>query len=777
MSFAHLHIHSHYSMNESIVKIPELFARAAELGLAGLALTDSSRMGGVQEFMSVARDFPSVKPVVGASFRIVDDVYPVVGERPQFKVLLLAKNLTGYRNLMKLSSIACVNGTGRPTAVRRAYLEAYHEDLICLSGGLFGEVSQTLIDFGEARAREVALEYKELFGEDFYFEVSLHKRPRQLYVKNIAKRHHVSRYIDELYALEDKLLTSLMNLGEELGIKLVATNPVYYLNADDALAYDAHLCFLNGKNIADENGPEFTRLEYLRSEEEMRSQFVRCPEAVENTMAILSKIESYRVDVVEIGLPGVSANPKQELRDEIYKGASARYGSVTEEIKDRIEGELNTIAKTNFEAYFLIIKEMIDWARVHHCVVGPGRGRAVSSMVCYCLGITEVDPLRYGLLSESFLNPDRIPLPDIDIDINDEGRQPVVDHLTRKYGREVVSYLATYAWISMVSALREVTVAFGLSRNQVQRIKDYLFYYDGDEPTKELKDACDCAKKLNGVICQTGTHVCGILLSDDAMTNKIPLMSGAHCPDGGFIPISQYDGHWVENAGVLKIDLIGTKWLDFIREVERTVSQKYGVPVDSRKAPLDDAATYALYQSGDTDGVFLFDDEEMQKWLKRIRPDRFSDLVAMKALFHPEIRDKINYFNALKNGIETMTYSFPEEKEILAETYGLILYEEQVMMLGQKIAGMTPGQTAAFKRFSPRFTAECYQDFFMDCGLRQGRPEKDLQNLLQRILLCHDKVFMKSHAVAYAWMSYQTAWLKAHYREEFMAIKGHSFFC
>lgn len=797
MSFAHLHIHSHYSLGESIVKIPELFARAAKLRLSGLALTDSSRMGGIAEFLSVAKDYPSIKPVVGCSFRLVDDGASRKGEPAWYDVVLLAKNLTGYHHLMKLSSIACASGLNETNPISRRDLEAHCEGLICLSGGLFGEVSQALMAAGKDRAREVALWYKSLFEEDFYFEVSLHKRPRQFYIGDFAKQKYVNGYVDSLYKLERIQLESMNDLAQELGIKLVATNPVHFLEKEDALAYDALFSYRHGKDVFDTADPQITRLEYLRSKEEMRSLFSHCPEAIANTMEVLSKIERYDIHS-PISLSVVSENPAQELRETVLKGAETRYGFLTEEIKGKIESELGYIAKTNSEPYFLLVKELVDWAKAHHCIVGPGRSRAVSSVVNYCLGITDVDPIRHGLLSERFFFSDRMTLPDIDLDINEEGLPSVIDHLARKCGRECVSYMAVYGRNSASRAFEIAASAYRLPKRQVEKVQKRIRYcsdtiekllsYDSrfqkyyESGTEEFREACDCAKKLDGVINQMGLHACGFLVSDGDLTDKLPMMSGVDYQYEGLGSVSQYegissasqyDGHWAEDAGVLKIDLLGLKWLDFIRDVENAVSQKYGVSIDARKAPLDDAETFALFQGGDTKGVFLFEGTVIREWLQEFRPDRFSDLVALNALYRPGPMDNFELFCALKNGRETMVYDFPEEKEILAETYGLIVYQEQVMLLAQKICGLSPDLSSQIQLYAKRYghisdNYDFLKESFLKGGLKKGCREDALYRLWRKIEMYNLYAFLKAHAVSYTWIAYQTAWLKAHYREEFM---------
>lgn len=786
MAFAHLNIHSHYGFDGSIVQIPHLFYQAKKLGINGVALTDFSRMGGVPEFLAISKDYPSVKPVVGCSFQIVDDAAMVAGERPRYVVVLLAKNQTGYHNLLKLSSLACMNGSGGPIPVSRNYLEAYHEGLICLSGGLGGEVAQAFEEQDFYKAREAALWYKDLFGEDFYFEVFLHKNNPRKAVSALDCKAEVDEAIGRLYAKERSLLRRMMDLGEEVGVKLVATNPVHFVEKGDAIAHDARLCILGCHMVSERERPRFTHLEYLRSEKEMRSLFAKCPDAVDNTMEVLSKIEPFDINVARTELPDVSPDPKGELRETAYQGAVLRYGSLGDAVKARIDGELASVAKSGMEAYFLIVKELVDWAREHHVVVSPGRGRAPSSMLCYCLGITDVDPLRHGLLSELFLNPERIIMPDVDLDFSQEGVKAVSEHLAQKYGKDAVSYMITFLPYNLKRAFESVARVYGIPWDDVMTIRRRLDagFAGGQEYTlssnplneirasasPEIREVLDCAERLDGAICYVGVHACANLLAKGDLTDKLPMMCGKQRNEKILAPMSQYDGHWVEDAGVLKLDFLGLSSLDLIREVENVVSRKLGVAIDARKAPLDDAAVYALFQAGDTKGVFLFESEGKRGLLSQIRPDRFSDLVALNALYWPQTVERLDLFNELKNGRETMAFDFPEEQEILAETYGLIVYQEQVMLLGQKIAGLTPGLSARFKKSQPFWTPEMYRRLFVDKGLDNGRSREGLERLADRIYQDRDLFYMKSHAVAYAWIAYQTAWLKVHYREDFMEV-------
>lgn len=797
MSIAHLHIHTHYSCDDSIVKIPELFERASTLGLSGIAIADPSRMCGVPEFLSCSRKYPEIKPIVGCEFNLTNHIPHTendVENMQLFSVVLLAKNLAGYHNLLKLSSIANTEGLSFQPRISHQLLEQYHEGLICLSGGLGGEVSQAIIDSSIVKARKVATWYKGVFGDDFYLEMSLHKRERDLSVSVFDNYMKLYADIDELYVIEKKVAARLFRLGQELGIKLVGTNPVLFLNRDDAVAHDAYYCHRIGQRMSDDDRPRFSHLEYLRSEEEMRKVFAKYPEAVDNTLEILGKIERYEI-YRNLTMPTVSDDAKQELRDTVYHGVEERYGTISAPLNERIEFELSTISKIGFDSYFLIIKELTDWARKNNYVVGPGRGSATGSIVNYCLGITDVDPIKFGLLFERFLNPERIQLPDIDIDFNAAGLDKIAAHLADKYGQECVSHVICFYKNRATDAFETSARAYGVQAGKISRIKGLISDWSPRGLEEELVDnrklqheykvstprsqeAYQTAQKLEGVISRTGVHACANLVSSSLLTECIPMMSASirsvsKRRGERVVPLSQYDVCWAEDAGVLKIDTLGLLTLDILREAEALISMKHDIKICLHDIPLDDIATYELYQTGNTDDIFQFESEGMKAWLNRIHPESFSHLVALYSMYRPGPMDFLPDYALRKNGVEPVSYVIPETESILSETYGLILYQEQVMMIAQKIANFTPGQSDKLRKVAGSMKPAAYhlashfKDLFIAGGVKNGYGYASLEKLWQIIDHNGHNAFLKSHAVAYTWLSYQTAWFKAHYPDEY----------
>lgn len=797
MSFAHLRIHTHYSVNDSIVKLPELFARASELGLDAIAITDPSVMSGVPEFLSLSLRYPEIKPIIGCEFNLTNPSLRNSHDADKLKlfpVVLLAKNLAGYHNLVKLSSIANTGGVHLQPRISYEQLKDYREGLVCLSGGLDGEVSLALLESGSAKARKVASWYRALFGDDFYLEVTLHKRERNMRVSPFDNCTKLYSEIDERYSIEKKIIPRLVKLGKELGIKLVATNPVLFLHRDDAVAHDAFFCYQNGQRIANDDRPRFSHLEYLRSEDEMRKLFARYQEAIDNTKEVADKVERFRIHE-DSAMPTVSDNPSQDLREAVYSGAAIRYGNINDAIRDRIEYELSNISRLGFDSYFLIVKEMIDWTRQACGSVGPGRGSAPGSIVNYCLGITDVDPLEYGLLFERFLNPERNQLPDIDIDFNASGLDEVTLHLCEKYGNDKTSHVICFHPMGASDQVEVSAKAYGIQSGRIAKIKnivswrsslsdvlnhDLRLQHEYSISTPRMQEALQTATKLEGVFCRTGMHACANLVSAVPVSDRLPLMSAkmklTSKIEEKVVPLSQYDVRWAENAGVLKFDVLGLITLDIIRDVTAEIHKTCGIDVNLGSIPLDDDSTFRLYQSGDTDGVFQFESEGMREWLARVHPDNFSHLVALDSMYRPGPMDFLPEYVSRKAGVERINYIIPETEEILSETFGMILYQEQIMLIAQRIAGFTPGESDKLRKLFGRYNHksiilyDSFHDRFIEGGGKNGYDNKTLERLWQKLDKPGPYAFLKAHAVAYTRLSYQTAWLKAHYRELYMEI-------
>lgn len=738
MAYAQLQIKTHYSQFGSIARIPELFERASEIGLNGLAITDFCEMGGVPEFLSVARKYPDIKPIIGCELPVK------LRAEVESLVTLLAKNQVGYYNLVQLSS---QYGTAAfsQNALAPSAIEKHKEGLICLI---------PVVEMEDDSAQW----YIDTFGDDLY-----------IYLDN------------ELFA-EDAI-----ELGKE-GIKTVLAEGVSFVRKEEALAFEVFQSSHIRMTIKDEYDPEELLDNYLKSEEEVRALYPDYPEFIDNTEEVLQKIERYDISS-ELAFPFVCEHPYEELRALVYIGAKQRYGVISEDLQKRIDFELDTIvSRFDVSSYFLIIKDMIDWARKNGIIVGPGRGSAVGSVVNYCLGITDIDPLKYGLLFERFLNPERIQLPDIDTDFDAKGLESVHKHLVEKYGKDKVSYVSCYHPLSASEAFQMAATVFGISSEEIAKIMEFI-------PWRSLKDELDnnrklqrvynaspsrvqnayqIAMKLEGVFDKAGMHACANLVSARPLSDCLPMVMRPiknHIGDEEDAILSQYDVHWVEDAGVLKIDTLGLLILDYFKETSALIKKRFGIDVNLNEIPLDDEATFEVYQYGDTEDVFQFDSDGMRQWLDRLRPDSFAQLVAMNALYRPGPMDLIPDYIARKNGIEHFSV-IPGTEEILSETYGLIIYQEQVMMIVQNIAGFTPGQAAHLRKYigSKRHIDKYlpYEEPFITGGVKNGFDKRTLESLWRQMEDNGCYAFNKSHAVAYTWLSYQTAWLKAHYREEYL---------
>lgn len=743
MAYAQLRIITHYSGFGSIIRIPELFERASELGLKGLAITDFNEMGGIPEFLSVAKKYPDIKPVIGCELEVS------FNEQAPSSITLLAKNKIGYYNLVKLSSIACTaNSSPRLTP---SIIEAHRDGLICLAPifAMEGDAANWFLD---------------TFGEDFYLNL-----------------------YNELFA-EDAIALS------EMGIKTVLADDIRFIHEEEALAFETFQSYHIGATIKEDCDPDDLPDCYLKSEEEVRALYPEYPEFIDNTIDVLDKIERYSINA-DLGIPFISEHPQEELRKLTYEGAKSRYGEITDDLRKRIDFELDTIAsRYDFSSYFLIIKEMIDWVRQNNGIAGPGRGSAVGCVVNYCLGITDIDPLKYGLLFERFLNPDRIQLPDIDTDLDDKGLDLATRHLAEKYGVDKMSHVRCYYPLRAREAFEMAATTYGAPSEEIDKIMEFLHWRSLESEldnnrrlqrvyqtcSKKLQDAYQTATKLEGVYYRVGMHACANIISSEPLTERLPMSltakKGWSKEEDEIVPVSQYDVHWVEDAGVLKIDTLGLLTLDIINETSALVKKKYGIDININEIPLDDAATFKIYQTCDTEDIFEFDMDGMRDWLERLQPDSFAQLVAMNALYRPGPMDYIPDYIFRKNGHELVNYIIQGIEDILSESYGLIIYQEQVMMIAQKIAGFTPGQSDKLRKVIGSRTnsaalelSDTYHDLFIKGALKNGHEYKKLEELWQIMERVGPYVFNKSHAVAYTWLSYQTAWLKAHYREEYMA--------
>ncbi len=832
MSFVHLHVHTQYSILDGQASIASLFERAKELGMPALAITDHGNMYGVKEFLKVAKKFPEVKPIVGCEIYVTrhyDHKLKDKDHRSYYHLILLAKNYEGYRNLMKIVSTGHIEGKYyEKPRVSHEVVEKYAEGLVCCSACIAGEIPRAIIAGDMKGAEEAVMWHKRVFGSDFYLEVQEHKT-------------QVPGQSQEVYERQVVANEGIFALAEKTGTKVVATNDVHFTRKEDGPAHDRLICLTTNVFVDDPNRMRYTQQEYLKSEEEMLDIFYKHPETLANTLEVADKIEVYKIDKDPI-LPKFDL-PEDFLKDidsylekykEIidegrcdkngtergeefcrsvaylchltYKGAQWRYGdNMTEEQAERIEFELKTICKMGFPDYFLIVQDFIAAARSEGISVGPGRGSAAGSAVAYCLKITNIDPIKYDLLFERFLNPDRINMPDVDIDFDDDGRYRVFQYIEEKYGKDHISHVITYGTMAAKSAIKDVARVSRMSIEESNRltklVPDRPFEAtitdaDGKKVTKEFKpklgnclkygelskeldngseqtrEVLEYAGKLEGCIRQTGVHACAMIIGRGNLTEYIPISIANDKLTGEEVWVSQYDGHYIEEVGMLKMDFLGLRTLSIIKECQANIKKRWGVEFDIEKIPIDDKETYELYSRGDTTSVFQFESPGMKEWLIKLQPTRFEDLIAMNALYRPGPMDYIPDFVERKQGRQPILYDLPEMEDILQDTYGITVYQEQVMLLSRKLANFTRGQADTLRKAMGKKIIDLLnslKDLFLDGGQKNGHPKETLEKIWADWEKFAAYAFNKSHATCYAWVSYQTGWLKAHYPAEFQA--------
>ena len=861
MSFVHLHVHTQYSILDGQSSIDNLFNRAEELGMPGLAITDHGNMYGVKEFFKFAKKHPSVKPIIGCEIYVSKGDHRVK-EKGYYHLILLAKNYEGYKNLVKIVSTAHIEGMYYRPRVSHEVLEKYHEGLICSSACMAGEVPRAILAGDMAKVDEVIEWHKKVFGDDYYLEVMLHKT-------------EVPGLSQEVYDNQMIYNKVIFELAEKHHVKVVATNDVHFVRKEDGPVHDRLICLTTNSFIDDPDRLRYTQQEFLKSEEEMLALFPDHPEAISNTLEILDKVESYSIDCDPI-LPVFEIDPAfmkdidahmEKYKDVIdagrcdkkgnyrgdgfchsvaylchltYKGAHERYGeTLNEEQQERIDFELKTISRMGFPDYFLIVQDYIAASRAMGSMVGPGRGSAAGSVVAYCLKITNLDPIRYQLLFERFLNPDRISMPDIDVDFEDLTKAH--SYVEEKYGADHVSRVITFGTMAAKSAIKDVARISHVSIDESNRLtkmvpdrlsekkeKEYPFnpkldelkpgfkvvekeveeevdgqkvmvkkvYQRGLEDVdvkitlkncyrlvpefiEELKNGSELNKEvlkyaqaLEGSVRQVGMHACATIIGRGDLTNFLPMTLSKDKETGEDVRTSQYDGHYIEDVGMLKMDFLGLITLTIIHNCLDLIKERFGEDIDIEAIPIDDKPTYELYGRGDTVSVFQFESEGMQTWLQKLRPTRFEDLIAMNALYRPGPMDYIPDFVARKQGEQAIEYDLPDMEEYLNDTYGVTVYQEQVMLLSQKLAGFTKGEADKLRKAMGKKQIDILnslKDKFMSGGIAKGHPEKVLDKIWKDWEKFAQYAFNKSHATCYAWVSYQTGWLKCHYPSEFFA--------
>ncbi|MBQ8838221.1 MAG: DNA polymerase III subunit alpha [Bacteroidales bacterium] len=832
MSFVHLHVHTQYSILDGQASIASLFERAKELGMPALAITDHGNMYGVKEFLKVAKKFPEVKPIVGCEIYVTrhyDHKLKDKDHRSYYHLILLAKNYEGYRNLMKIVSTGHIEGKYyEKPRVSHEVVEKYSEGLVCCSACIAGEIPRAIIAGDMKGAEEAVMWHKRVFGSDYYLEVQEHKT-------------QVPGQSQEVYERQVVANEGIFALAEKTGTKVVATNDVHFTRKEDGPAHDRLICLTTNVFVDDPNRMRYTQQEYLKSEEEMLDIFYKHPETLANTLEVADKIEVYKIDkdpilpkfdlpedflkdidsylekykdIIDEGRCDKNGTERGEefcrsvayLCHLTYKGAQWRYGdNMTEEQAERIEFELKTICKMGFPDYFLIVQDFIAAARSEGISVGPGRGSAAGSAVAYCLKITNIDPIKYDLLFERFLNPDRINMPDVDIDFDDDGRYRVFQYIEEKYGKDHISHVITYGTMAAKSAIKDVARVSRLPIDESNRltklVPDRPFEAtitdaDGKKVTKEFKpklgnclkygelrtelengteqirEVLEYAGKLEGCIRQTGVHACAMIIGRGNLTEYIPISIANDKLTGEEVWVSQYDGHYIEEVGMLKMDFLGLRTLSIIKECQANIKKRWGVEFDIEKIPIDDKETYELYSRGDTTSVFQFESPGMKEWLIKLQPTRFEDLIAMNALYRPGPMDYIPDFVERKQGRQPILYDLPEMEDILQDTYGITVYQEQVMLLSRKLANFTRGQADTLRKAMGKKIIDLLnslKDLFLEGGQKNGHPKETLEKIWADWEKFAAYAFNKSHATCYAWVSYQTGWLKAHYPAEFQA--------
>ena len=850
--FIHLHVHTYYSLLDGQSPVEKLVDKAIANGMRGMAITDHGNMFGVKELFNYCNKVNGklkkegkepFKPIFGCEMYVAhrkkSDRVKEKGDMGGYHLIVLAKNYNGYKNLIKLVSRAWVDGYYMRPRTDREDLEKYHEDLIVCSACIAGEVPAKILKNDIAGAREAIEWYKNLFGDDYYLELQRHE------VRDPHQRAN-----RETFPLQQQANKVLMELAKEYGIKLVCTNDCHFVNQDNAEAHDHLLCLATGKDLDDPNRMLYTKQEWFKTREEMNEVFADVPEALSNTLEILDKVEFYSIDHSPImpffPIPkefGTEEDTRKRIMPEelfrefttdengndimsqeeaeskikklggidklyrikfeadylaklAYDGAKRLYGDpLPEEVSERVKFELHIMKTMGFPGYFLIVQDFINSAQDELGVmVGPGRGSAAGSVVAYCLGITKIDPIKYDLLFERFLNPDRISLPDIDTDFDDDGRGKVLEWVEDKYGHDKVAHIITYGTMATKNSIKDVArvekLPLDVSNRLCKAIPDKL--KDGKKmnlpnaisEVPELQEAeasadprlantIKYAKMLEGTVRGTGIHACGTIICRDAISDWVPVSTAEDKSDPGHkLLATQYDGHVIEETGLIKMDFLGLSTLSIMKETVENIRLTHGFTLNLDTIPIDDELTYKLYQEGRTIGTFQFESAGMQKYLRELKPTVFEDLIAMNALYRPGPMDYIPSLIARKNGKEEIKYDIPCMEKYLKDTYGITVYQEQVMLLSRQLANFTRGESDALRKAmgkKKKAIVDAMKPKFIEGGKKNGHDPKVLEKIWADWEKFASYAFNKSHATCYSWVAYQTAYLKAHYPAEFMA--------
>lgn len=831
MKFSHLHVHTQYSLLDGAASIDSLFQKATENNMPAVAITDHGNMFGVFEFVSRAWKQtkqtgidengkpivqPLIKPIVGCEFYVVEDRHRKSFSKEQkderFHQVLLARNAKGYQNLVKLTSLGYIEGLySKYPRIDKELIEKYHEGLIATTCCLGAYVPQTILKKGAAAAETEFQWWLEIFGDDYYIELQRHQLEEQ-----------------------EKVNSVLLQFAKKYQVPVIATNDSHYTDKDDYNAHDILLCINTGEKQATPGYDDFVNDEvliknrrfkfpnnqfYFKTPEEMSALFHDIPQAIDNTNAVLDKVEYLQLerDILLPAFPVPSAfqtsqdaslNQWNYLRYLTYEGAKKRYAEITETIRERIDFELFTIKTMGFAGYFLIVSDFIKAARELNVFVGPGRGSAAGSVVAYCTGITNIDPVKYNLLFERFLNPDRKSMPDIDTDFDDEGRQKVIDYVVQKYGKNQVAQIVTYGTMAAKMSIKDVARVMDLSLTEANMLAKLIpdkpgtnlkrilhapltmkegnnsleekeglgsedrenikllrnIYQANDLKAHILKEA----ERLEGSVRNTGIHAAGVIIAPKDLTELIPVCTSKDSN----LWITQIEGNDIEKAGVLKMDFLGLKTLSIIKTALHLIQQNHQKNIDIDSIPLDDKKTFQLFQKAETTGTFQFESNGMQKYLRELKPDNINDLIAMNALYRPGPMAYIPQYIARKHGKEVVTYDLPEMQEFLEETYGITVYQEQVMLLSQKLAGFSKGDADMLRKAmgkKQKTVLDKMKAQFLEGAMKKGHPKPILEKIWSDWEAFAQYAFNKSHSTCYALLAYQTAYLKAHYPSEYMA--------
>jgi len=778
IEFCHLHVHTQYSILDGAASIPELLKKAIDDGMRAVAITDHGNMFGVKEFHNEASK-RGIKPILGCEAYIARrsriskedknlDTYD--------HVVLLAKNKTGYSNLTNMVSLGWTEGFYYKPRIDRELLGKYHEGIICLSACLGGEIPQAIMHHSLEEAERIVLEYQRIFGGDFYLELMRHRTDDPGMNKLV--------FDDQVFVNR-----SLLELGKKHGINCVATNDVHFVNMEDSEAHDHLICLNTGKDLDDPTRMRYTRQEWFKTQEEMKDVFSDRPDTLTNTIEVAEKVEHFELNANPVmpffPLPEDFENEDAYLKHITYEGASNRYGELTDEVKERIDFELETIQRMGFPGYFLIVQDFIAAARNMGVSVGPGRGSAAGSAVAYCLGITDIDPIKYDLLFERFLNPDRISMPDIDIDFDEDGRDEVLKWVVDKYGHDRVAHIITFGTMAAKMAIRDVARIQKLPLPEADRLAKLVpdrpgttfakAFEDVPELKKEqnssnplISNTLRIAQRLEGSVRQTGLHACGVIIGRNSLTEHLPVCKSKESE----LLVTQFDGHFVEDVGMLKMDFLGLKTLSIIKDAVANIRESKGIDIDIGHIPMDDKTTFDLYSKGETTGLFQFESTGMKKYLRDLEPNRFEDLIAMNALYRPGPMEYIPSFIRRKHGKENIAYDLPEMEEYLKDTYGITVYQEQVMLLSRKLAGFTRGEADSLRKAMGKKIKKMMDELkvkFEEGCTKNGIAKKKIEKIWVDWEAFAQYAFNKSHSTCYAYVSYQTAYLKANYPAEFMA--------